>query len=121
MPYYRIVGDIPRKRHTQFRRPDGGLYAEELMGEEGFFSDSSLLYHVHAPTAIVKSEGVSTPAGQQHTEANHPLAPRHFRTRDLPSGGDLVLGRQRPGRQRRRAHVVRVRRRGLPAVPRLGG
>ena len=38
MPYYRVVGDVPRKRHVQFRRPDGGLYAEELMGEEGFSS-----------------------------------------------------------------------------------
>ena len=62
MPYYRVVGEIPRKRHTRFRGPDGGLYAEELMGEEGFSSDSSLLYHVHLPTAIVKSEGVTCPA-----------------------------------------------------------
>jgi hypothetical protein len=58
MPYYRAAGEIPRKRHIRFRRPDGGLYAEELMGEEGFTSDSSLLYHAHPPTAIVKSEGV---------------------------------------------------------------
>ena len=36
MPYYRQVGEVPRKRHTQFRQPDGGLYAEELMGVEGF-------------------------------------------------------------------------------------
>src|SRR6188474_1679426 len=53
MPYYRQVGEIPRKRHTQFRRPDGGLYAEELMGQEGFSSDSSLLYHRGVPSAIV--------------------------------------------------------------------
>ena len=45
MPYYRQVGEVPRKRHTQFRQPDGGLYAEELMGVEGFSSDASLLYH----------------------------------------------------------------------------
>ena len=44
------------KRHTQFRQPDGGLYAEELMGQEGFSSDSSLLYHRHLPTAIVAAE-----------------------------------------------------------------
>ena len=59
MPYYRQVGEIPRKRHTQFRQPDGSLYAEELMGVEGFSSDSSLLYHRHLPTAIVSS-GSST-------------------------------------------------------------
>ena len=51
MPFYRRVGEVPRKRHARFPRPDGGLYAEELMGEEGFSSSSSLLYHRHSPTA----------------------------------------------------------------------
>lgn len=92
MPYYRVVGDIPRKRHVQFRRPDGGLYAEELMGEDGFSSDSSLLYHRHLPTAIVKAEAVddATP----HLTPNLPLSPRHFRTQDLEPKGDLVSGRR---------------------------
>jgi homogentisate 1,2-dioxygenase len=94
MPYYRVIGEIPRKRHTRFHRPDGGLYAEELMGEEGFVSDSSLLYHAHLPTAIVKSDGVETDTTMAATAPNHPLMPRHFRTQDLPGGGDLVLGRQ---------------------------
>jgi homogentisate 1,2-dioxygenase len=105
MPYYRVVGEIPRKRHIQFRRPDGGLYAEELMGEEGFTSDSSLLYHRYPPTAILKSEGVSTdgavrsaPGADSAAGAelvpNRPLQPRGYRTQDLPVGGDLVLGRQ---------------------------
>ena len=53
MAYYRQVGSVPPKRHTQHRRPDGGLYSEELMGEEGFSSDSSLLYHRGIPSAIV--------------------------------------------------------------------
>src|SRR5690606_31548506 len=55
MTYYRRVGDVPPKRHTQFRRPDGGLYYEEVMGEEGFSSDESLLYHAGVPSAIVDS------------------------------------------------------------------
>jgi homogentisate 1,2-dioxygenase len=93
MPYYRVAGEIPRKRHVQFRRPDGGLYAEELMGEEGFSSDSSLLYHTHPPTAITKSESLADPAQPQATP-NQPLLPRHIRTQDLPAGGDLVLGRR---------------------------
>jgi homogentisate 1,2-dioxygenase len=92
MPYYRAVGEIPRKRHIQFRRPDGGLYAEELMGEEGFSSDSSLLYHRYPPTAVVGIEAVAAPA--EGLTANLPLAPRHFRTQDLKPGGDLVTGRQ---------------------------
>ena len=72
MPYYRVAGEIPRKRHVRFRRPDGGLYAEELMGEEGFVSDSSLLYHAHPPTAIVKSEGLDD-ASDAGVTPNHPL------------------------------------------------
>src|SRR3954468_18505095 len=92
MPYYRQVGEVPRKRHTQFRRPDGGLYAEELMGEEGFSSDSSLLYHRHLPTAIIKAETVE--AAPPGLTPNLPLSPRHFRTQDLPPGGDLVTGRK---------------------------
>lgn len=43
MAFYRSVGTIPPKRHTQHRNEEGNLYYEELMGEEGFSSDSSLL------------------------------------------------------------------------------
>ncbi|GII58451.1 homogentisate 1,2-dioxygenase [Planotetraspora thailandica] len=91
MPYYRVVGEVPEKRHVQFRRPDGGLYQEELMGEEGFSSDSSLLYHRYAPTAIVKAETVDV--GPSGLTPNLPLSPRHFRTQDLRPDGDLVSGR----------------------------
>jgi homogentisate 1,2-dioxygenase len=94
MPYYRVTGEIPRKRHTRFQRPGGGLYAEELMGEEGFSSDSSLLYHVHPPTAIVKSEAITDIAEQATLAANHPLLPRHYRTQELARSGDLVQARQ---------------------------
>jgi homogentisate 1,2-dioxygenase len=96
MPYYRVSGEIPRKRHTRFQRPGGGLYAEELMGEEGFSSDSSLLYHVNPPTAIVKSEALPDVAAKTRMTANYPLLPRHYRTQDLAGAdaGDLVSGRQ---------------------------
>ena len=36
MPHYIRMGEVPPKRHTQFRRPDGALYTEELIGNEGF-------------------------------------------------------------------------------------
>ena len=91
MPFYRQLGEIPPKRHTQFRKPDGGLYTEELMGEEGFTYDSALLYHVNPPTAIAAIETVDTE--EQLREPNHPLRPRHFRTHKLKEGGDPVTGR----------------------------
>ena len=56
MAHYHTLGQIPRKRHTQFRKPDGGLYAEQLFSTEGFSSNYSLLYHIHPPTQIVRSE-----------------------------------------------------------------
>src|SRR5215217_706588 len=56
MPYYYTLGKIPPKRHTQFRRPDEQLYSEELFSTEGFSNDSSLLYHIHPPTQIIKTE-----------------------------------------------------------------
>jgi homogentisate 1,2-dioxygenase len=92
MPYYRQVGEIPHKRHTQFRKPDGSLYAEELMGVEGFSGESSLLYHRYLPTAITAAESVE--AEPDELVANHPLKPRHFRTHELKAGGDPVGGRQ---------------------------
>jgi homogentisate 1,2-dioxygenase len=52
MPYYHKLGIVPPKRHTQFRKPDGGLYSEQLFSTEGFSSIYSLLYHNHPPTAI---------------------------------------------------------------------
>ena len=54
MAHYYTLGQIPPKRHTQFRKPDGGLYSEELVGTEGFSSLSSLVYHVHPPTLVLK-------------------------------------------------------------------
>jgi len=92
MPHYRRVGEVPHKRHTQFRRPDGGLYAEELMGVEGFSADAALLYHRAIPTAITAAEAVAREPDP--LTPNHPLKPRHLRTHALKVGGDLVDGRQ---------------------------
>src|SRR3569833_1001841 len=97
MPYYRVGGDVPRKRHIQFRRPDGGLYAEELMGEEGFSSDSALLYHRGIPSALVDVRPWELP--DQGLSPNAPLVPRHLKLHDLFPGEehkatDPVTGRR---------------------------
>ncbi|QIK65682.1 homogentisate 1,2-dioxygenase [Nocardioides sp. HDW12B] len=81
MAYYRQVGDVPPKRHTQFRDEHGALRYEELMGEEGFSSDSSLLYHRGVPSAIVDSQVWELP--DLTTTPNHPLKPRHLKLHDL--------------------------------------
>jgi homogentisate 1,2-dioxygenase len=94
LAHYRQVGEVPPKRHTQFRRPDGGLYAEELMGEEGFSSDSSLLYHRGIPSALVDVRPWELP--DQTRTPNHPLKPRHLKLHDLfdGPGADAVTGRR---------------------------
>ncbi|HTQ28145.1 MAG TPA: homogentisate 1,2-dioxygenase, partial [Puia sp.] len=56
MPYYHTLGSIPHKRHTQFRKPDGTLYSEQLFSTEGFSNDYSLLYHCHPPTDIIHTD-----------------------------------------------------------------
>ena len=82
MAYYRRVGDVPPKRHTQHRRPDGGLYAEELMGEEGFSSDSALLYHRELPSAMVDARTWQLP--DQTLTPNQPLALNNPAARVFP-------------------------------------
>lgn len=62
MPIYHSLGKIPHKRHTTFKKPDGGYYYEQLFGTVGFAGMSSLLYHVHRPTQvknIIKSYSVA--------------------------------------------------------------
>lgn len=94
MPHYRSVGDVPPKRHTQHRGSDGELLFEELMGEEGFSSDSSLLYHRFIPSAVAASRVWELP--DQALTPNHPLLPRHLATHALSfdEGTDAVTGRR---------------------------
>ena len=51
MHRYHRLGELPKKRHMALRKPDGGVYYEELRGNKGFVGPSSLLYHIHRPTA----------------------------------------------------------------------
>jgi homogentisate 1,2-dioxygenase len=92
MAHYRSAGSIPPKRHTQHRDPEGRLYFEELMGEEGFSSDSSLLYHHGVPSALVDSR--TWELSDQSRTPNHPLKARHLRLHDLETGTCPVEGRR---------------------------
>ena len=76
MPVYHSLGEIPHKRHTQFKRPDGSLYKEHLMGNLGFSGIASLLYHVHEPTRMLSSRTVYEL--KWGVAADKALRPRHF-------------------------------------------
>ena len=52
MPFYHKLGEIPPKRHTQFRKPNGELYYEQLFGTVGFDGMYSNMYHIHRPTQV---------------------------------------------------------------------
>ncbi len=52
MPFYHKLGNIPPKRHTQFRKPNGDLYYEQLFGTVGFDGMSTNSYHEHRPTQV---------------------------------------------------------------------
>ena len=67
--YYHRLGNIPPKRHTQFRQPDGTLYNEELVTSEGFSGVYSTLYHIHPPTRIkqIKNPVRFAPSKNEYT------------------------------------------------------
>lgn len=92
MPFYHKLGEFPHKRHTQFRKPDGGLYREELIGLEGFSSLQSLLYHHFLPPRVVKVEDLG-PARAEYVDFG-PLRHRAFATQAAPEGGDPVSARR---------------------------
>jgi homogentisate 1,2-dioxygenase len=91
MPRYVSLGNVPPKRHTQFRRPDGGLYAEEVLGTEGFSGVSSILYHKQPPTQVTDFK----PLGEVRIEllSGDALSHHHLKTWNMPAYGDPVTGR----------------------------
>lgn len=91
MPYYMQLGSIPRKRHIQFRRPDGALYSEELFGTEGFVGPTSTLYHIHPPTQVSGWKALYS-TKPEYVELNT-MRMRHVKTQNVPTKGDPVDGR----------------------------
>jgi homogentisate 1,2-dioxygenase len=89
--YYVQHGSVPPQRHTQHRSPDGGLYAEELFGVEGFTGRSSLLYHLVPPTRTHRVEHVRPVEFVAADDGLH----RHrlIKTGGVAADGDAVTGR----------------------------
>ena len=92
MPHYHKLGSIPHKRHTQFRKPDGTLYSEQLFSTEGFSSDSSLLYHTHPPTQIIKTDKPYSVMPQVAEEKM--LQHRSFQGFNIKPDKDYIISRK---------------------------
>ena len=91
--YYHKLGKIPSKRHTQFRKEDGSLYAEELVSSKGFSGIYSNLYHNTPPTRI-KSVGPVKPFSSKIVE-DYGLKQTHLNTSKIGvTGDDYLSGRK---------------------------
>ena len=91
MPYYFNLGQVPPKRHIQFRRPDGALYSEEVFGTEGFVGPTSTLYHIHPPTQVTGWKTLYSTA-PEYVELDT-MRMRHLKTMPMRRKGDPVTGR----------------------------
>jgi homogentisate 1,2-dioxygenase len=91
VPFYQRLGDVPRKRHIQFR-DNGTLLTEEVMGLEGFTGNESILYHLQSPCRVMKLGGFQPIERKEWVPDEH--AHRHFKTFDVKPDGDEVTGRR---------------------------
>lgn len=89
MTYYHRLGEIPPKRHIQFRQPDGSLYAEELVSSRGFSGIYSNLYHITPPTRVEKV-GKSVP-WKTEIATEYTLKQTHLNTSKVEITGDDYL------------------------------
>ncbi len=92
MPTYYTLGIIPPKRHTQFRKPDGGLYHEEVFGTEGFSGVYSILYHRNPPTGVTRMEKLAELSVDPWDLSEH--RHHHIKTKDLEEGKDPIESRK---------------------------
>ncbi len=90
MAYYHRLGQIPPKRHTQFRQPDGSLYKEELVSSKGFSGIYSILYHIHNPNSV-QSIGEPLPFSWEMAKG-HGLQQTHLKTSGVGTTGKDYLG-----------------------------
>ncbi len=90
--HYHRLGELPPKRHTQFRKPDGSLYQEEVFSTEGFSDVYSILYHINPPTRIVQ---VGKPVSiAPKVVYDKQLKPRRMRTFKTQATDDYLKSRR---------------------------
>lgn len=92
MAYYHKLGNLPPKRHIQFRQPDGSLYKEELVSSYGFSGIYSNLYHIYNPNRVVKV-GDMVPFEVEY-DPSVGLKQTHLKTSNIGfTGSDFLDGR----------------------------
>src|SRR5437588_8141852 len=91
MPFYQRLGNVPRKRHIQFR-DNGALLTEEGMGMEGFVGMESILYHLQSPCRVMKVGDFEEIEREEWVPDAH--AHRHFKTYGIDTDGDEITGRR---------------------------
>ena len=84
MSTYQSRGEVPRKRHVQFRE-NGLLLTEEVMGLRGFEGNESILYHLQSPCRVKELRGFEPIVREEWVPSDH--AHRHFRTAAIEPGG----------------------------------
>ena len=90
--HYYSLGDLPKKRHTQFRKEDGSLYSEQLFSTEGFSDNYSLLYHNQPPTQIIQ---IADPVDvSPNVVLNKQLSHRSLKGFDIAPVGDYLESRK---------------------------
>jgi homogentisate 1,2-dioxygenase len=92
MPFYHKLGEIPPKRHTQFRKKDGTLYYEQLFGTIGFDGMSTNSYHEYRPT-MVKKIGKQYSVKPKIAKANN-IQSYRFRGFQVPPEDDYLESRK---------------------------
>jgi homogentisate 1,2-dioxygenase len=90
--HYHKLGEIPKKRHTQFRQPNGKLYGEELFSTEGFSDVYSLLYHINPPTQICQVGEPYSIAPKIYTD--NQLKPRCLKGFNVSPEDDYIKSRK---------------------------
>jgi len=89
---YHQQGKIPHKRHIVYRNPQGQLYNEELVGTQGFSSLSSLVYHLHPPTRVLRTGAPLDMRPRIAIENNMRML--SFSGFDIPADSDYLQSRK---------------------------
>ena len=88
---YLAMGELPAKRHTQFRDGDA-LLVEEVMGYEGFSGNESILYHLQSPCRVAEVGAFEPIVREEWVPDTH--VHRLTNSAPLEPQGDPIFGRR---------------------------